>query len=724
MSEVVEIISAEPEVSYRWQPAVGPETLALLNHIDVPETDKQQLREEAVAVLSRCLPPPPEVIQGRETGLVIGYVQSGKTMSFTTVAALARDNGYRLIIAITGTTVPLFNQSCDRLKDDLRLRERSDRKWHVLNNPKPNPETLERIRAAIYWDDAPGATKQAVLLAVMKNGSRLDALTRVLEGLDLQGVPALIIDDEADQASLNNQVQKGKESPTYRRIVRLRELLHHHTFLEYTATPQAPLLINLIDVLSPGFAELLSPGLAYTGGKTFFESDFGLVETIPLHEIPSKDQPLPEPPDSLLEAMRIFFLGVAIASMGQEPRGNRSMMVHPSKETMQHANYAFWVRLIKQQWEKTLVAPEGDPTWYELIDDFRPAYQELANTVDDLPSFDAVIPYLRSAIRQTLVTEFNAARGKTPQPDWEQVYAHILVGGEALNRGVTVKGLTVTYMPRGKGVGNADTVQQRARWFGYKANYIGYCRVYLDEETLEIYRAYVEHEESIRKQLKSHKETGRALKEWRRAFFLSGELRPTRNNVIDIDYVQGGFSDKWLSPSAPHDNESAIQSNCKLVSAFLNALNLQPASRYQTQGHEIATKLSLDWVYRQLLTQYQVTRLKDSQQFTGALLQLAEHLEQNPDDTCAVYYMSGGISRERNLNENDEIDQLFQGRSSNYPGDREVRETSGVTVQIHIVSPTRGKLVIAKNVPAIAVWIPKELGADWLVQDQGGPDHN
>ena len=85
--------------------------------------------------------------------------------------------------------------------------------------------------------------------------------------------------------------------------------------------------------------------------------------------------------------------------------------------------------------------------------------------------------------------------GKTESPDWKD-YSYILVAGQALDRGFTVEGLTVSYMPRGTGVGNADTIQQRARWFGYKEDYLGYCRVYLSVEGEAAYQAYVEHEDT------------------------------------------------------------------------------------------------------------------------------------------------------------------------------------------------------------------------------------
>src|SRR5439155_5542212 len=134
---------------------------------------------------------------------------------------------------------------------------------------------------------------------------------------------------------------------------------------------------------------------------------------------------------------------------------------------------------------------------------------------------------LPQAVRETVVTEVNRRQSATPSINWAREYPHILVGGQALDRGYTVEGLTVTYMPRGRGVGNADTIQQRARWFGYKAGYLGYCRVYLSDDTFQAYRSYVIHEEDVRRRLRAHRATGRPMSEWRRAFLLDASMRPT-----------------------------------------------------------------------------------------------------------------------------------------------------------------------------------------------------
>src|SRR5207244_2072145 len=109
----------------------------------------------------------------------------------------------------------------------------------------------------------------------------------LLDALSLDGIPVLVIDDEADQASLNNRTRQGDQSKTYSVLLEVRSRLPVHTFLQYTATPQAPLLINLIDALSPDFARVLRPGHAYTGGQTFFiDREHDLIRIIPASELP------------------------------------------------------------------------------------------------------------------------------------------------------------------------------------------------------------------------------------------------------------------------------------------------------------------------------------------------------------------------------------------------------------------------------------------------------
>jgi hypothetical protein len=700
-----------------------------LKHLDLPDqVSRDRICHEAQAVLGKCVPP--SDANGNETGLIVGYVQSGKTMSFTTVAALARDNGYPLVIVIAGTSIPLFKQSEDRLKNDLRLRTRADRKWKPLSNPKVDKR--QHVESALAeWRDkeVPEVGRQTVLITVMKNHTHLRNLNKLLAALDLKGVPVLIIDDEADQAGLNTAVNKGGQSTTYRHLVDLRHSVPHHTYLQYTATPQAPLLINIIDVLSPEFAEVLTPGGDYTGGKEFFGGNMWLARTIPAVDIPSQNNVLTYPPESLQFAMRLFYLGVAAAYVGGEPTGNRSMMVHPSQKTIPHSEYANWVRNIKKMWEQLLSLSPGSADRQDVVDEFYEAYKDLEKTVPNLPSFDAILDKLPRAIRKTMIEEINSKqRDGTPQIEWKNEYSWILVGGQAMDRGFTVEGLTVTYMPRGMGVGNADTIQQRARFFGYKKGYLGFCRVFVEDAVGEAFRAYVDHEEDIRNRLSEHSKTNKPLLEWKRAFFLDTGLKPTRRNVLNLAYIQDTFSDEWFIPTAPHDSLEAVEANRELVTELLGKLNLVDdeghSDRTETQRHSVARNISLAEVYTNLLPLLRVPQPTDSQKFTGMLLQVERYLELYPHAVCTVFQMSGGKVRMRSADDQGKLLNLFQGAHPNskgaiYRGDRYIREDAVLTIQIHNLTVRDADGQEHTDVPAVAVWVPKAMSKDWLSQLSG-----
>ena len=723
----------------RWVPNVGPEGLEFLELV-VPEPSREDVRDAAVSIMSRAVAP--NGADGQETGLVVGYVQSGKTMSFETVAALARDNGFHMVIVVAGTSNPLFEQSTGRLRRDLRLDEPGrERRWIHFANPDDGDATVQAIRDVLDdWRDAgtPEEFKKTILITVLKNHRRLQNLRDLIQAVGIEGSPVLIIDDEADQASLNNEVAQGQESTTYRCLMELRQALPSHTYLQYTATPQAPLLISIIDSLSPNFVQVLDPGENYVGGQDFFGGNGGLARVIPPQDVPTNANPLNEPPESLLEALKVFMVGVTAGIQEGRNRGNRSMLVHPSHRTAQHREYYNWVRDIFEEWKRILNLPDNDADKQELIEEFREAYNELDRTVEEgLPPFDELVPSFRFAFRNTRLLEVNAVGGRTPEVDWRSAYGWILVGGQAMDRGFTIEGLTVTYMPRGIGVGNADTVQQRARFFGYKRSYLGFCRVYLEQGTLTAFQNYVEHEEDIRGQLGAFQEEGRPLNDWKRAFILDVALRPCRNNVLQFDFMRGRFSDDWVAPRVVLSAPTVVQANRDVVTSFIRDLefadNEGHRDRTDVQRHEVCRGVPLREAIERLLVPFRITGTTDSQRHTGMLLQLSKALEDNPDEVCTVVRMSPAARRRRGIDENGEVTNLFQGaapvqprerRGEIYPGDQAIREDGEVTIQIHTLDLSReeggAQREVMRDVPVIAVWVPARLARGWLDQEQPG----
>lgn len=728
---IVEPVAAS--AAGRWVPVEGPETLDFLTTV-VPGEGRDDVRDAAVSILSKSVPPTGEA--GQETGLIVGYVQSGKTMSFETVAALARDNAFQVVIVVAGTANPLLDQSTGRLRRDLRLDEPDRaRRWIQFQNPSADDATVQAIRDVLDdWrdPDTPEEYKKTVLITVLKNYRRLQNLADLVQAVGAQAVPVLIIDDEADQASLNTEVTQGQESTTYRCLMALRQALPSHTYLQYTATPQAPLLVSIIDSLSPNFVQVLEPGEPYVGGREFFADNLTYVRVIPPQEVPTNSNPLTEPPESLLDALRIFMVGVTAGIREGRNTGNRSMLVHPSHRTMQHQEFYNWVRDIFDDWKRILNLPDNDPDKQELIEDFRGAYDDLAQTVGGaLPDFDELVPSLRFAFRNTRVLEVNARGGRTPPVDWRSAYGWILVGGQAMDRGFTVEGLTVTYMPRGIGVGNADTVQQRARFFGYRRSYLGYCRVYLEQGTLRAFQTYVEHEEDIRGQLEEFQVNGHPLNDWKRAFVLDSALRPCRNHVLEFDYMRGRFSNDWVAPRVVLASDAVVQANRQAVAGFVQGLAFEEdeghPERTDVQRHHICRGIPLRTVIEQLLVKMRITGTTDSQRNTGLLLQLSKALEDDADELCTIYRISPATGRRRGIDENGEVTNLFQGeapvhprerRGEVYPGDRAIRDVDNVTIQIHTLNLTRDDQVVAEDVPVLAVWVPSRLARAWIAQEE------
>jgi hypothetical protein len=303
-----------------------------------------------------------------------------------------------------------------------------------------------------------------------------------------------------------------------------------------------------------------------------------------------------------------------------------------------------------------------------------------------------------------------------------------------MDRGFTVMGLTVTYMPRQVGTGNADTVQQRARFFGYKRSYLGYCRVYLERGTADAYTQYVTHEEEIRRQLIAVRDRGQPLMTWKRQFLLTPALRLTRDCVLDLPYMRYNFGAEWYSPRAP--TSDVAPANEHVIAAYLGTLQLGPDvgndGRSDPQRHLVATGVPLSNVLERLLSQYRTTPPDESMRYTALLLQLQHLDETQPNATCTIYVMSRAVdptrTRTRSITESGQFaSQLQQGadppadrggvrRGTIYPGDRYLPSPDTVQLQLHYLDLERDNVTVASDVPAIAVRINPGLPDDAVIR--------
>lgn len=570
----------------------------LNNMPPMSEKEVLKIKNSTINILSNCIPSRiEEPLDETNTGLVIGYIQSGKTMSFTSLIALASDNDYKLVILLAGTTRILLQQTVDRLKNDL-----DDRNEYVII-PEASMKDSSKISSVINNKKR----NRIIILPILKHHTHIQKLIDLFSDssslkMSFKKRGVLIIDDEADQASLNGfarknyKASKNKDSKnnvevdqddfstTYNRITQLRSSFINHSYIQYTATPQANLLLSHRDLLKPTWCEVLDAGNKYTGGRRFFNDEKDLIEEIDKENF--KNQSDPEMPSTLREAFRLFLIESAIIGYEYEGKERKrkkleltSMMVHADRLIEVNNIYLRWLRSYNKNIFRDLKNNEE-----ECLEDFRNAYLKVEVKLKDyftsFPSFNEVIDKVTYWVLEELSFWFVAGQ-ESNEVDWSSDRHHVLIGGQKLDRGFTVKNLIVTYMPRStKSKSSADTVEQRCRFFGYKKDYIEACKVYLPQESIIEFEDYLEYENHLRDFLKVYSidefyNNGRLMK-------LSNKLNPTSLNKIAGELFRSDFREfNYLQPDFIYKSQNENEIN-KYINKSEDLGVLKPINNSET----------------------------------------------------------------------------------------------------------------------------------------------
>ena len=424
----------------------------------------------------------------------------------------------------------------------------------------------------------------------------------------------------------------------------------------------------------------------------------------------------------MLAALRHYFVGVAIGLLQEEDQKgrNRSMMIHPAVPKDEHLMFARWVKQTKENWA-VILQDEHHEDYDDLVAAFALSSKDLLATYDTSFTFDDVRSMLFDAIEETAVVELNTReKNRIPSVDWKGEYSWILVGGIGLDRGFTVEGLTVSYMPRSTGVGSADNIQQRARFFGYKKDYLGLCRIYLTTENIDAFTDYVKHEESIRGSIRGHLQQGKTLKDWRRTYFLDQSLKPTRSSVILLEMYQSKGRGGWVIPDHPFDDPEIVAENREVVDDIISEFEFE---RYAEAGWNEKQKVpafSDTMNLADLLPRIGQLRYKwpdDNLQHSALLLGLERLANEDPNMPCSFYALSGpwsGVEAVRSLGDTSppKVKNLFQGKNdpTNYPGARALVSAERITFQLHRYDiQTSDKKRTIRDVPILAVHVPDHL---------------
>lgn len=460
-------------------------------------------------------------------GLLYGLIQSGKTSIITVTAAMAADNGFKCVLILTSDINPLYNQTLQRIKSQLRgLTVLGKADWHDISR-------FERyIRTSPF----------AIVSSKNTNhlGSLLEAFRKV-GTMGAHGLPTMIIDDEADQASLNTYTSKGtgEISKINNLITELRKFFQTNTYLQVTATPQSLFLQRPDGFYRPSFTVLSEPGPGYIGGEAFFEEDSKILRYVDLEEIEElksghQTHPMHRIPEGMRQAFLSFLVG-ATAKNIQYPTENFAFLVHISHARIDHRQVRDVIDAFREEAVSALKNPESS-TFGRLKSDLYAAYEDMKETEPGLSDFEKIFERIDFLLRAANVKEINSTSDAAITLD--HPYS-IFVGGNKLGRGVTIPNLITSYYGRNPKRPNADTVLQHARMYGYRQKHIGVTRLFLPEKLAEHFRIIHQMEKALRELVSKYPE-GKF-----EGIYVSSPLQATRRNVLDPNsigvYVAGGY---------------------------------------------------------------------------------------------------------------------------------------------------------------------------------------
>jgi hypothetical protein len=599
-------------------------------------------------------------------------------------------------VVLAGTKNPLLEQNYARLYSDI-----AEGRPSVTAFMNPVDTDADVVRSVLH---AGGHA----LIVVLKNRTRIDGVTNLLSLPELRGYPTLIVDDEGDEASLNTQFRRGAQSAVYSSIQRLRNVLGTHAYIAYTATPQANLLIPGIDVLSPDFAVLVNPGEGYCGGSVFFGPDRDhYLRLVADDEARQEHAAIP---DGLRRTIATFLVGATILHQ-RAPNAMHSMLVHSSNLRRDQLQLQTNVRQLLSLWRDTLTLQDTDPARIELLRLFHDAYDDLCTTVRDPPIWENVGDWLRNEIWLVEVWMVNSLpQARDPMGTPFRLRNNILVGGNMLGRGLTIQGLAVTYITRrAQKETNADTMEQRARWFGYKHDYLDLCRIFLTAQLRDDYTHLLMHEDDFWESLQRNQRQGISVRDWPRMFRLDMEmgLRPTRSNIADYRQFRGGGWDVQsklvLDPLTASQNVQTVREFFQTHSALTRS--------FGNVRHLVIANCPTDIVISDLLAKVSTDGTNWDKSYAEEYL--ARLMLSGALPSIDVMLMAEGTVRRRTLS--DGRVQPMQGRTPGkdssdpnfYAGDENLHGEH-VQLQVHIIRAEDGGLPQPVETTALALYVPRD----------------
>ncbi|WP_338015843.1 Z1 domain-containing protein [Paenibacillus mesophilus] len=473
--------------------------------------------DDSTNEIMRSLGNPEDIYPFDKRGLVLGYVQSGKTANFTGLINKAYDIGYKLVIVLSGVHNDLRAQTQLRLDEEV-IGSRVDKTGKPVGVAQIYANTPNHIISSWTTVERDISSEpsgifnlnQKTLMVVKKNSIVLESLKNQLEyqkKLFSLDIPVLIIDDEADQASVDTS--KDEDPKTINKLIRqILEVFDRRCYVGYTATPFANLLISAEAKTEDGGKDLypkdflvgLPKPKEYCGPEEFFNVEEEADDPRPSLIRPLRDADIEvftgiktkgdadkfeEVPPQMEESILAFLLTIAVRNLRGQRNKHNSMLIHTSRfkdvqsSVKDGVDKVFKEIITQIQYNENSMIVNALKELYER--DIIPTSKAWPGDLKEF-SWDEVYQELKESSNKVSVFEING--NSKDALDYHQYKEDglnvIAVGGDKLSRGLTLEGLSITYYFRNSLM--YDTLMQMGRWFGYRKGYMDLCRIYTTAE--------------------------------------------------------------------------------------------------------------------------------------------------------------------------------------------------------------------------------------------------
>ncbi len=481
-------------------------------------------------------------------GMIVGNVQSGKTSHYIGLISKAADVGYKVVIVISGMLEDLRRQTQIRTEEGFlaknvetgesvgvgleRIRKSSEMPNCVTNRKKDFTRNL--VDSSGYTVES---FKETFLIVIKKNASILKNLNEWIED-DLQRIgrskvdtSLLIIDDEADNASINTKASSNSFGRRRRKLSEVEDNINYDpsringeirnliqkfeicSYVAYTATPFANIFISpktkdemyQEDLFPRHFIQYIKPPNNYFGpSRVFLDEEFpNFLKIIPDSEVNGtkenslpikhkKDFTLKKLPEKLEECIHSFFISTTIKKLEGFEKSHSSMLVNASTYTLVQLS----IREVIEYYVKDLASSlkYGDEEKNKAL---KKRWKEDYKDYHDKYEWVDVKKLIYKIVSKTDVIVINRSRDskKLEYEEWPSGRIVIVVGGFALSRGLTLEGLIASYYVRNSKM--YDTILQMGRWFGYRDGYENLCRLYLTKEAINDFKHIAESVEEL-----------------------------------------------------------------------------------------------------------------------------------------------------------------------------------------------------------------------------------